>query len=348
MRLKKPSLTGISIMISLTCVIIISLFIFLSRATLQGEYFIHLLIITLIATFVITFLFSRYLISQFVYNRVKIIYDNVFRSREDIDNETDSNEDALYRAERRVSTWATEKQREIESLRSLENYRRNLLGDISHELKTPLFNIQGYVHTLLDGAMKNEKLNKKYLKRTAKNIERLNLIVDGLNTISRMESRRTPLEFQNFGIRSLSEELIDDLQLSTEEKEIRIFIPEDAIDYGVNANPEAVSQILSNLIMNSLKYGRDGGKTEINFIEVGDKVLVKVKDDGIGINEEDRKRIFDRFYRVEKSRSRHKGGSGLGLAIVKHLVEAHGQSVNVDSELGKGSVFSFTLAKAKE
>ena len=333
-------------LIALCSVIIFTLFaVFLSG---QNDSSVRMyFILALFFTFLLSYVISRILITKFVFNRVQVIYDNVFKPREEFEAIDDKNEDVLYQAERRVSNWATEKQREIESLKSLENYRRNLLGDISHELKTPLFNIQGYVHTLLDGAMKDDKLNKKYLKRTAKNIERLNIIVDGLNTISRLESGRGSLEFRDFGIRELAEEIIEEMQIQFEDKEISIGIEEEVPNYMVNANPDAVSQILSNLLLNSIKYGKQGGNTELNFLEVSDKILVQVKDDGIGIDKEDSKRIFERFYRVEKSRSRHKGGSGLGLAIVKHLVEAHGQSINVDSELGKGSVFSFTLSKSR-
>ena len=247
-----------------------------------------------------------------------------------------------------MDQWVKDQQTTIKNLQTLESYRRDFLGNVSHELKTPIFNIQGYVHTLLDGAIEDKQLSYKYLDRAAKNIERLQTIVEDLESISKLELGELVLEMSKFDIKILTEEVFEELELLAEEKNIRLKFKEGAsIGYNVFADREYIRQVLVNLINNSIKYGKEGGVSKVSFYNMENYILVEVADNGAGIEKQDLIRIFDRFYRVDKSRSRSAGGSGLGLSIVKHIIEAHHQSVNVRSTPGEGSTFNFTLQKSK-
>jgi two-component system phosphate regulon sensor histidine kinase PhoR len=259
-------------------------------------------------------------------------------------------DDVLAKVERDVNSWVNETRKEMEDLKSLEEYRRDYIGNVSHELKTPIFNIQGYIHTLLDGAMHEKDFLGKYLVKSAKNVERLITIVEDLDTISRVESGALHLEIESFILNALVVEIIEELRDIASEKDIKLIINEGANQsYRVKADKTSIRQILVNLITNSIKYGKYGGQTKIGFYDMHHYVLVEVSDNGIGIEEGHLKHVFDRFYRIDKSRSRVKdvvgGGSGLGLAIVKHLVEAHGQTISVRSTINVGSTFGFTLEK---
>ena len=228
----------------------------------------------------------------------------------------------------------------------METYRRNFLGDISHELKTPIFNIQGYIHTLLEGGLYDEKINKNFLTRAANNVERLHFIVEDLEEISRLETGEMKLDIQTFGIRELSEEVIEDLEMTAEEMKIELLLKEGADEnFVVKADREKVRRVLMNLVVNSIKYGKLSGQTKIGFYDMDSYILIEVADNGIGIKEQYLKRVFERFFRADKSRSRKKGGSGLGLSIVKHVIEAHKQTINLRSTYGVGSTFGFTLEK---
>ena len=243
--------------------------------------------------------------------------------------------------------WARKKTREISQLRQLERYRREFLGDVSHELKTPIFNIQGYILTLLDGGLEDEEINHLYLERAEKSVNRLISIVNDLESISRLESGELKLEQKRFDIVKLIEEVSEELEMQAKERNIKL-----KLDRGndksimVRADRTRIMEAANNLINNSIKYGKDGGRTVIRFMDMGDDIMIEIADDGIGISEKDLPRIFDRFFRTDKSRSREMGGTGLGLAIVKHIIEAHNQTINVQSTLGKGTSFTFTLRKA--
>ena len=259
----------------------------------------------------------------------------------------DYSKDIIEDAEKEVTEWASQQQKEIENLKSLEEYRRNFFGDISHELKTPLFNIQGYIHTLLDGALYDEKINLEYLKRAAINTERLHLIVEDLDVISRLDSGENPLEMKVFNIRKLASEVIEEMELVAAKKKIQLTYKEkNPRNYHVKADRESIRQIFTNLIVNSIKYGKEKGVTKVAFYHMDEYILVEIADNGIGIERKHLPHIFDRFYRVEKSRNRSQGGSGLGLSIVKHIIEAHGLTINVRSDFGIGTTFGFTLKKA--
>jgi two-component system phosphate regulon sensor histidine kinase PhoR len=253
----------------------------------------------------------------------------------------------LQETEVDVNDWANNHMAEMDEMKKTEMYRREFLSNVSHELKTPIFNIQGYLHTLIDGGLKDKKINKKYLDKAAKNLDHLTHIVNDLEIISRLESGEQPINMQKFDIHNLSHDIIDELELLASKKDITITFKEGCNKpMFVIGDKEKVKQVLVNLVTNSIRYGNDGGKSQIGIYDMADNVLIEVSDTGIGIPQEHISRLFERFYRVDKSRSKDEGGSGLGLAIVKHIIEAHNQTVNVRSTVGVGSTFGFTLKKA--
>jgi two-component system, OmpR family, phosphate regulon sensor histidine kinase PhoR len=248
-----------------------------------------------------------------------------------------------------IYSYAKVKQQEIDELKKMEVFRREFLADVSHELKTPIFAAQGFVHTLLDGAIEDKKVRTKFLKKAAKSLDGLNMLVQDLLTISQMEAGEIRMHKETFDIRNMALEVIDQLEEKALKKNIAIKLEElTSAPVRVIADPRRIHQVLMNLVSNAVKYGKEFGLVSVFFSEDKDSVVVSVKDDGMGIPPEHLKRIFERFYRVEKSRSKDKGGTGLGLAIVKHIVEAHGSKVTVTSTVKKGSTFSFKLEKATE
>ncbi len=241
---------------------------------------------------------------------------------------------------------AQDQRDQIEELKKLEAYRREFLGNVSHELKTPLFNIQGYLLTLLDGGMDDPAIMKEYLKRSEKNIDRMIAIIEDLETISQLETGEMKLNPIRFDMVALTREVIELLETKAAHKGITLRCGEDqGRSFFVLADKERVRQVMINLVDNSIKYGNEGGRTVITFADEEANVLTTVADNGIGIARKDIPRLFERFFRVDKSRSREQGGSGLGLSIVKHILEAHQSEVSVTSAPGEGSVFSFRLKK---
>jgi len=253
----------------------------------------------------------------------------------------------LLIAEKDVKKWGIKQLGNREKEELLKKYRQEFTGNISHELKTPLFSIEGYVHTLLDGAMNDPGLTKKYLRKTADNIDRLTEIIDALSTISKFESGQLDLEIKEFDIRQLVVECAEELRSLLENKGTNLEIGGDQYTpIMVFGDRRYIRQVLVNLMSNSFRYGRTNGISKVEFSYITGQVLIEVIDDGEGIEAEHLPHLFDRFYRVDSGRSRKEGGSGIGLAIVKHIINAHGQRVQVSSEVGKGSNFSFTLRKA--
>lgn len=291
-----------------------------------------------------------FFLKQYIYRKIKVIYKNIHRhklSSAEKKEVVDMHSDIMEEVEKEVEEWATRQDKEIEQLKTWQDYRRKFLGDISHELKTPIFNIQGYLEILLDGGLEDETINRNYLQRAAKNLDRLNTVVEDLETISRLESGELILEMQVFDIRSLTEEVFEDLEIKAAESNIRLLFKPGADDhFQVRADREYIRQVLMNLVSNSIKYGNRDGITKIGFYDMDKYILVEVADSGIGIPAGHLNHVFDRFYRVDKSRSRELGGSGLGLSIVKHIIEAHKQTINVRSAKNVGSTFGFTLSKA--
>lgn len=252
--------------------------------------------------------------------------------------------DEIGELEKSAKNWISERAAEIEQLQRHESYRKEFLGNVSHELKTPIFNIQGYISTLLDGGLEDPKINRPFLVKAEKSVERMINIVDDLQSISQLERGVLELQEEWFDIVALAKDVFDAMELKAKERSITFELVNDLeLPIIVNGDKFRIRQVLVNLVVNSIRYGRENGVTKIKINDIGDKAFVEVTDNGIGIAKEHLPRIFERFYRVDKSRSRELGGTGLGLAIVKHIIEAHNQKISVLSTEGVGSVFSFTL-----
>lgn len=302
------------------------------------------------SVFTAVFTVNYYLLRYYIFRRIKLIYKVIHHQKlppEFKAGRLDMDRNILGDVEREVSEWAAKYEKEEEELEQLASYRRRFIGDVSHELKTPIFNIQGFIHTLLDGAIHDSSVNVQFLQRAAKNVDRLQAIVEDLETINKLEAGQMMLDLREFDLRGLVDEVFEDLEMRARERNIRLVYKEGANQhFHVRADKENIRQVLVNLIYNSIKYGQEDGATKVSFYDMENYVLVEVSDNGLGIPEEHLKYVFDRFYRVDKSRSRDAGGTGLGLAIVKHIIEAHKQTINVRSSVGQGSTFGFTLEKA--
>lgn len=296
------------------------------------------------------YIILRYL-KKYIYRKIKVIYKTIHQEKlkpGEKNKMVDIDSDIIGEVEKEVITWAEDQRRELEQYKAWAEYRRNFVGDISHELKTPIFNIQGYIESLIEGGLEDEAVNMKFLKRAATNVERLQTIVQDLEAIARLESGEAVLEMQTFDIKELIDEVFDDLEMKAKENKVELLFKEGASSgFSVRADRERIRQVLTNLINNSIKYGHDGGVSKVAFYDMDKNILIEVADNGIGIPRQHINHVFDRFYRVDKSRSRRRGGSGLGLSIVKHIIESHQQTINVRSTPGLGSTFGFTLEKAK-
>ncbi|MGV1011541.1 MAG: sensor histidine kinase [Flavobacterium sp.] len=297
---------------------------------------------------IFSFFVLQYRVEHFIYRRVKKIYDDVSI----LDSSTLSTQSIttdMATLTREVKKFATDKKVEIENLKVREEYRREFMGNVSHELKTPLFTVQGYLSTLLDGAMKDKDLRKKYIERAEKGVERLIYIVEDLDMISKLEMGQLNLEFTEFNIVELIQNVFDLLEMNADKKNIILmFDRKYSKPILVFADQEKIQQALTNLIINSIKYGKENGTTEVTIEDlVKNKIIVRIRDNGEGIDKQYIPRLFERFFRVDKSGARSEGGSGLGLSIVKHIIEGHNEKIYVESEFTKGSEFSFTLEKIK-
>lgn len=299
-----------------------------------------------VSLFIFSFFVLQYRVEHFIYRRVKKIYDDIsFLDSSEFRSQPITTDMATLT--KQVKKFATDKKLEIEMLKDREEFRREFLGNVSHELKTPLFTVQGYISTLLDGAHKDKVLRKKYLERAEKGVERLVYIVEDLDMISKLEMGDESLEMVEFDIVELAQNVMDLLEIKANKKDITLSF--DSKYYKpimVLADYEKIQQVMLNLVVNSIKYGKDGGSTEIGIEDLtSNKVIIRVSDNGEGIEKQNIPRLFERFFRVDKSGARSEGGSGLGLSIVKHIIEAHDEKIYVESKFGKGSEFSFTLEK---
>ncbi|HLO74137.1 MAG TPA: ATP-binding protein [Flavobacterium sp.] len=308
----------------------------------------YYLLLFVIALSIFSFFVLQYRVEYFIYKRVKKIYDDVsLLENANFRNQPITTDMATLTSE--VQKFARDKKLEIESLKIREEYRREFLGNVSHELKTPLFTVQGYLLTLLDGAMDDKHIRKKYLQRAEKGVERLIYIVNDLDMITKLEMDTLGLEISEFNIVDVIQNVLDLLEMRASKKNILLtFDMKYVRPIKVVADLEKIQQVITNLVENSIKYGKENGTTEVSIEDfVNNKVIVKVSDNGEGVEKQHIPRLFERFYRVDKSGARSEGGSGLGLAIVKHIIERHNEKINVESKFGKGSEFSFTLEKAK-
>ncbi len=337
----------IAFIISLATALVTAAILLLFRYLLPS-YQWYFIVATIGILFLLMFWGVVFLLNYFITEKINPIYKTIrnISVPEKVLHGDFSGRDIISEVKDEVITWAKGKTQEINQLKQMEKYRKEFLGNVSHELKTPIFNIQGYVLTLLDGGLEDPSINRMYLERTEKSINRMISIVEDLEIIARLESGELKLEKEKFDIVRLVEEVIEIQEMRAQKKKIKLQIkgsPDRKIF--VRADKKRIYEVLNNLITNSIVYGVDGGKTTISFNDMGDNILIDVSDNGIGIPAEDIHRIFERFYRVDRSRSRHHGGTGLGLSIVKHIIEAHNQTINVRSSQEKGSSFAFTLKK---
>ena len=303
--------------------------------------FITVFIIFLAVSFLSLIFFTNF----FLYKRVQEISDQIFSNNSNISRTVTTNMDEMLEEIKKLDN---ERKSELIQMREQENFRREFIGNLAHELKTPIFTSQSYILTLLDGAYKDKNVNKKYLKIAGKAIDRLNLIVKDLDLITKLETGESNLKKSNFNIFQLIENVIEMLDISASKKNIQLVVdssPNQSLE--VNADKEKIEQVLTNLIENSIKYGKESGTTEIVVQEVlENKLIIRVTDNGIGVDNKNLERLFERFYRVDQTGNRSTGGSGLGLAIVKHIIDAHDEKIFIESELGVGSEFSFTIDQA--
>jgi len=289
-----------------------------------------------------------FFLQRFIYDKIKLIYKNIHRLNTQHLDDKSTKLDPISSVSEDVFSWANERREEIALLKKQETFRREFIGNISHELKTPIFQIQGYVHTLLEGALSDPDVNYRFLSKAANSADRLVELVSDLTSISLLESGSMELNLVKFDVHTVVVEVYDELDYLKKEKKCKLRFKENADKHlMVRGDKSRIKQVLTNLIMNAIKYGRENGEIKVGIYDMDGYVLVEVTDDGEGIPQESQPRLFERFYRVEKSRNREAGGSGLGLSIAKHIVEAHGQSIHVRSATGHGSTFSFTLKKAK-
>ena len=333
-----------AILISFFLCLVLGVFLW-SRGTLDW----WLLVVIALTSSLISFLVVQLRVEKFIYRKIERIYNDVsLLESTSLASKTITTDMRTLTDE--IEKFAKDKKIEIDTLKIREEYRKDFLGNVSHELKTPLFTVQGYILTLLDGAMEDKSLRKKYLQRASKGVERLIYIVKDLDLITKLEVGDLNLEIDDFDILELFQNVFDLLEMKAAKKNITLTFD---MDYKnpiyVKGDKEKIQQVITNLLVNSIKYGQQNGTTEVSVENlIKNKVIVRITDNGEGISKQNLARIFERFYRVDKSGSRAEGGSGLGLAIVKHIIEAHNEKIYVESVLDIGSEFSFTLEKASK
>jgi two-component system, OmpR family, phosphate regulon sensor histidine kinase PhoR len=304
-------------------------------------------------TFIIIYWLYYYTLQRFIYRKIKIIYKFIYQTKatkkEEFFYENILPQKSIEEVSEDVQKWAAQRKDEIEMLQANEQFRKEFLMNLAHELRTPIFSVQGYVDTLLGGALEDEEVNRKFLTNASKSIDRLVRLVDDLDEISKLESGKIPVIQESFAIQELIRDVYEELSLKAKERDIQLQLKKGTErPIFVTADKQKIKQVLVNLVENAIKYGNDNGSVIAGCYEMDDKhVYIEISDDGPGIAEEHLSRIFERFYRADRSRARAIGGTGLGLAIVKHIVEAHGHTVNVRSKLGVGSSFGFTLDRTK-
>jgi two-component system phosphate regulon sensor histidine kinase PhoR len=332
--------------------IVISVLVALTNYIFLKNWWVAL--ITLVVLFIIAYALINFLLQEFIYQRIKLIYKFIYQTK------ASKKEEMYYKyilpkksideVSEEVEKWAEQRKEEIEMLKENEVYRKEFLQNLAHEFKTPIFAIQGYVDTLLDGAMEQPDIRKKFLENTSRNVDRLVNLMNDLDEISKLESGEQLLYKQNFIIQELIKEVFESLSIKLEKKHTACSIKKGSeVQAVVFADKEKIRQVLINLVENAFKYGKPDGNIIASIYKTdGEHVLIEISDDGIGIEEEHLSRIFERFYRTDAARSRDKGGTGLGLAICKHIIEAHGQTIHVRSTPDIGTTIGFTLDSKKD
>jgi len=332
------------ILISLIASIFISFFTLLivnKSGSINFIDFFKILVISFIILYIIGVFYTRF----YLYRKLKEITKDIL-PQEDIHQTVNTNMEELVNE---IKDYDSKRKSEYSEMKKQESFRREFIGNLAHEIKTPIFTSQSYILTLLDGALKDEAVNEKYLKTASKAIERLNLIVKDLDLITKIESGESNLDKNKFDIINLIQNVYEMLEFSAKKKNIELIVDkENELGTMVKADKEKIEQVLTNLIDNSIKYGKENGTTEVVVQNLNkNKVIVRVTDNGEGFEKENYNRIFERFFRIDKSGSRNSGGSGLGLSIVKHIIDSHDEKIYVESEFGVGSEFSFSLEKSK-
>lgn len=347
--IRNPKPIHIALLVSSTIATVIALVMYF---ILDSNLINVIILFTLTAG--LSFFLFFYTLEFFIYRKIKLIYKTIHSLKtqkyDAVLENFDWDKDPIFEMSKEVINWARDKKIEIDQLKKVADFRKEFLGNVSHELKTPIFSIQGYLHTLLDGAMDDLEVNTKFLKKAAKSTDRLSDLVADLLEISKLESGELEMNMERFDINALTKDVYEQFEVKAKEKHIELTIKEGCNKpFYVLADKYRIRTVLVNLVSNSLKYGKSSGFTSAAYYVMGDNILVEVADTGEGISQEFLPRIFERFYRVDKSRTRNDevGGTGLGLAIVKHIIEAHHQAVNVRSTAGQGTTFGFTLKAAQ-
>ena len=338
-NIHKSSVVSLLSSVFIVCVLLLN--------TLFFDYYsisVYGLVVLILSVSLSTFIFVRWLVDTFIYNKIKLIYKNISANKAKPGYLAGVD---LNQVDEDVSEWNENRENEIEKLEIRESYRRQFVGNVAHELKTPIFNIQGYIDTLLDGAIEDPNINRKFLERANKSVSRMIYIVEDLDAITKLEGGKIEIEEEPVDVIELILDVVDQLEMKAKKRNVNIVIEDPRLSrYMVEADVEKIKQVLINLIVNAIKYGNEGGEVLVRTFDMDENILVEVADNGKGIPQKHLSKIFERFYRVDKSRDREHGGSGLGLSIVKHIIEAHNQSINVRSTIGTGSTFSFTLKKS--
>ena len=345
--MKELTPNNIALRISFLVAVVVAVVLF-SVQYLFYEVRIVPIVITIPFSFLASYIGFRIAVEKFIYRKIKLIYKTIHKLKKSKEKDSlNLSTDVLSQVQSEVEDWDQLNKKEIERLRGLESYRREFVGNVAHELKTPIFNIQGYILTLLEGALDDPEINQKYLEKANKSVDRMIALIDDLDEITRLESGSIKMSVSKFNIVELTKDVVNALEMKSEEKGIELNIIDKTMKpVFVNADKDRINQVLVNLLVNSIRYGKENGETQIRFHDMHDNILVEVSDDGVGIAEEHLPRLFERFYRTDKGRARDAGGTGLGLSIVKHIIEAHNQTINVRSMVDVGSTFSFTLEKA--
>lgn len=313
----------------------------------QSWYF---MLVSFGISFITSFILFYYMLEKYIYSKIKLIYKLIHNLKLGKDLKDALGEyvssDPINDVEHEVMEWAGAKKQEIDVLRKQEQFRREFLSNVSHEFKTPLFAIQGYIETLQDCLVDDPDMAVRFLQKAEKNVERLSYLINDLDSISKLESGEIPIDYQKFDFVLLAKEVMEGLEDKAKKRDVKLSFKEKYMHPAfVKADREKIRQVMINLISNSIKYGKQPGSTAIKIFELHDQYLIEVTDDGIGIDEKHLPRLFERFYRIDSHRSREVGGTGLGLAIVKHILEAHEQIISVRSTLQIGTTFAFTLQK---
>jgi two-component system phosphate regulon sensor histidine kinase PhoR len=317
------------------------------------QYNSTIALIAACVTLLFSFILFFYSLEFFIYKKIKLIYKTIHSLKTQKYDANLSNfnwkKDPINNMNKEVINWARDQKEQMDELKKLVEFRKEFLGNVSHELKTPIFNIQGYIHTLIDGAIDDPEVNVRFLQKAAKSADRLSDLVADLLAISQLESGELNMEPERFDINLMVKDVYEQLEVRAKERGISLIIKEGCNKpFYILADRYRIRQVLVNLVLNSIKYGKEDGVTTAGYYDMDENILIEVGDNGEGMEQEHLPRIFERFYRVDKSRARESGpgGTGLGLAIVKHIIEAHNQSINVRSQLGKGTTFGFTLKKS--